>query len=336
LPLSSRRVARTVLTAVVLSLTAGTAANPALARDNDQFLALANDYRAAAGVGQVGAHSLLTQIAVARADQMAAANVMAHDVDYVIDRVEAAGVCWSGVGEIIAYQGGGSEPDVPHYFEMWYASDTHREILLKSTYDVAAGSWSTGSSGRHYAVMLFLNLCSSSSGTTTGGFTDIATSIFKADIVWLADAGITSGCTATRFCPDAHVTRGQMASFLARALRLPTAAHDYFGDDESSIHEADINRVAEAGIATGCASRRFCPGSAVTRAQMASFLNRAFGLAGTRRDYFVDDETSVHEADINRVAASAITTGCSSTRYCPASSVTRGQMAAFLHRAFGK
>jgi polyhydroxybutyrate depolymerase len=47
---------------------------------------------------------------------------------------------------------------------------------------------------------------------------------------------------------------------------------------------------------------------------------------------FTDDDGSVHEADIEGLAASGITSGCSETRFCPDSPVTRGQMAAFLHR----
>jgi hypothetical protein len=43
----------------------------------------------------------------------------------------------------------------------------------------------------------------------------------------------------------------------------------------------------------------------------------------------------MHEGNINRLAASAITAGCSATHYCPGLHVTREQMAAFLHRAFG-
>jgi hypothetical protein len=124
-----------------------------------------------------------------------------------------------------------------------------------------------------------------------------------------------------------------MASFLARFLHLPAATRDYFSDDESSIHEADINRVAAAGITTGCAAGRYCPTSVVTREQMASFLARALHLGPAGRDYFTDDERSIHEADINRLAASGITSGCGGTRYCPTGRVTREQMVAFLHRA---
>jgi hypothetical protein len=164
-------------------------------------------------------------------------------------------------------------------------------------------------------------------------FTDIDASPFYADIMWAYTTGVTAGCSSTRFCPTSVVTREQMASFLARFLHLPAASRDYFTDDERSIHEADINRVAAAGIATGCSRGRYCPRAVVTREQMASFLARALDLRPVGRDYFTDDERSIHEADINRLAASGITSGCGGTRYCPSGSVTRGQMVAFLHRA---
>jgi hypothetical protein len=49
-------------------------------------------------------------------------------------------------------------------------------------------------------------------------FSDDSTSIFENDINALAAAGIAKGCGTGRFCPDALVTREQMASFLVRAL----------------------------------------------------------------------------------------------------------------------
>jgi thermitase len=171
---------------------------------------------------------------------------------------------------------------------------------------------------------------------TTGlyGFYDIAGSPFEADIEWLAIAGITSGCGADRFCPKDSVSREQMASFLARAQALPAADRDYFTDDANSIHQGDINRLAASRVTAGCADRLFCPTKSVTREQMASFLARALGLPAADRDYFADDAGSMHEADINRLAAAGISAGCGPGTYCPQADVTREQMAAFLRRAF--
>jgi hypothetical protein len=163
-------------------------------------------------------------------------------------------------------------------------------------------------------------------------FTDIDASIFRGDIIWLNDQGITKGCAAYRYCPTSVVSRQQMASFLTRALGLPATSRDFFTDDDASPHENDINRLAAAAITGGCATSRFCPVARVTRGEMASFLVRALGLPGTSRDFFSDDERSIHEGAINRLAAAGITGGCAAGRFCPEVGVTRGEMAAFLRR----
>ena len=164
-------------------------------------------------------------------------------------------------------------------------------------------------------------------------FGDVSNSPFLDDINWLYYAGITTGCGGGLYCPLANVSRAQMASFLVRALKLPPTATDYFPDDNTSIHQADINALAAAGITTGCGNGLYCPLANVSRAQMASFLVRAMDLPPTATDYFSDDETSVHEADINAFRAAGITSGCGPGLYCPLGNVTREQMAAFLHRA---
>jgi len=170
--------------------------------------------------------------------------------------------------------------------------------------------------------------------TIGGPFTDADDSPFRSDILWAWDTGVTAGCSATAYCPTATVTREQMASFLVRALRLPAASHDFFTDDETSQHESAINALAAAGITGGCSATKYCPRAAVTREQMASFLVRALRLPPASHDFFTDDETSQHEQSINALAAAGITGGCSASKFCPRSFVTRGQMAAFLHRAF--
>jgi S-layer family protein len=156
---------------------------------------------------------------------------------------------------------------------------------------------------------------------------------FEADIEWLRRAEITTGCDGEWFCPDDFVTRGQMATFLARALALPPSATDGFVDDDGTSHEDAINRLAAAGIASGCAPTRYCPRNVVSRGQMATFLARGLELEAAVRDWYSDDDRSSHQTNINRLAESRITRGCAHGLFCPTSSVTRGQMAAFLHRA---
>lgn len=182
------------------------------------------------------------------------------------------------------------------------------------------------------AVLLTASL-GSARPVAAAGFTDIGSSPFKADIQWLLAEGVTSGCTPTKFCPKSVVTREQMASFLVRLFDIPSTSTNYFNDDGSSTHHAAINAIAKAGITTGCATNKFCPKSKVTREQMATFIARAAHLStGAGRNYFHDDNSSAHENDIDRAAAAGIASGCATWTYCPKSSVTREQMAAFLHR----
>jgi hypothetical protein len=62
---------------------------------------------------------------------------------------------------------------------------------------------------------------------------------------------------------------------------------------------------------------------------------RALDLPASLTDAFADDDGTTHEADINALAAAGITSGCAPDRYCPTRTVSRGEMAAFLHRALG-
>ncbi len=60
-----------------------------------------------------------------------------------------------------------------------------------------------------------------SAAPVTATFLDVPTSHpFFQHIEALAASGITAGCGGGNYCPDASVTRGQMAAFLARALGL--------------------------------------------------------------------------------------------------------------------
>ena len=160
-------------------------------------------------------------------------------------------------------------------------------------------------------------------------------SSFETQIQWAYDNAITGGCDLDMFCTGNAVTRLQMAMFIDRAMHLPPTDQDFFTDDNGLTGEASVNRLAAVGITGGCAPNRYCPKQNVTRAQMASFLVRALDLPpATAPNHFRDDDESTHEADIDSLFEAGITGGCAADRYCPSASVTRGQMAAFLYRAF--
>mgnify|MGYP001818056120 CR=1 FL=1 len=172
---------------------------------------------------------------------------------------------------------------------------------------------------------------SSSPTPTIAGFTDIATTVHKDDIVRLVEAKITR--TTGTYRPNADISRGEAAAFLRRALRLPDGCRDYFRDDNSSVFEGDINPLAARGIAS-TSSRYFRPDDSISRGEMAAFIARPLGLRSGGSSPFVDIRTSIYRGDIEAIYRADITRGTSRTTYSPRDDVTRGQMATFIVRAF--
>lgn len=181
------------------------------------------------------------------------------------------------------------------------------------------------------------------SGTTpTAAFVDLAGSVHAGAVSCAAWWQIASGITAEMFAPDRSVTRGQLASFVARALEasgvvLPHDPPDAFSDDDSSVHRLRIDQLAALGVVQGRGDATFAPEAVVSRAEMATFLVRAHDTvvasplpAGP--DRFSDDDGSVHEANIDRVAAAGLAAGTGTTTFAPSAPVLRGQMATFLSR----
>lgn len=104
-----------------------------------------------------------------------------------------------------------------------------------------------------------------------------------------------------------------------------------------------IQKLAELGITNGCSQNRFCSDSPVTRAQMAAFLVRAQAAITANLTLNPDVETGLFvdvtpgeqfTRYIYKIREWGVTTGCYDNAYCPDDFTTRGQMAAFLVRAF--
>ncbi len=100
----------------------------------------------------------------------------------------------------------------------------------------------------------------------------------------LAALGVTVGHGDGTYRPHQPVTRGEMAVFVVRALELQPVepVTGVFADVAAgAFYAGHAERLLAAGITDGCATvpLRYCPGAAVTREEMASFVARAFELA---------------------------------------------------------
>jgi M6 family metalloprotease-like protein len=163
----------------------------------------------------------------------------------------------------------------------------------------------------------------------------------------LHNAGVTSGCweNPPYFCPTITVNRAQMAVFLLRArygatYSPPAPTGAVFPDVPKTYWAAAwIEQVYREGWTSGCGNGKYCPQTVVTRGQMAVFLLRAKHGATynppAATGLFSDVPKSYWAAAwIEQLYREGVTGGCGGENYCPASPVTRAQMAVFLVKAF--
>ena len=109
-------------------------------------------------------------------------------------------------------------------------------------------------------------------------FADVAADAYYAKAVaWAVENGITKGTSETTFSPDETCTRAQGVTFLYRALGKLAAAQAGFTDVAADSYYADaVNWAAENGVTNGISETLFGPDGSCTRAQIVTFLYRAY------------------------------------------------------------
>jgi hypothetical protein len=114
--------------------------------------------------------------------------------------------------------------------------------------------------------------------------------------------------------------------------------YDFADVPASNPQHAAVVKIFKDAITAGCGSNDYCPGSPVTRGQMAVFLLKSkqgaiYTPPVCATAIFTDVPCSnPFAAWINELAARGVTAGCGGGAYCVNSPVTRAQMAVFLLR----
>ena len=116
-----------------------------------------------------------------------------------------------------------------------------------------------------------------------------------------------------------------------------------FSDVGGGVHRAGVDALEAEGVfeGTGCGEGLFCPDDRIHRWVMAVWMVRVLDdgdPAGSGSSRFADVDAGMWWASyVERLAELEVTAGCATgpLRFCPDDPVTRGQMAAFLVRAFG-
>ena len=109
-------------------------------------------------------------------------------------------------------------------------------------------------------------------------FADVSTDAYYAKAVaWAVENGITTGTGDGKFSPDATCTRAQSVTFLFRAIGKLVNSKAEFSDVLTDSYYANaVAWAVENGITNGIGDGLFGPDNSCTRAQIATFLFRAY------------------------------------------------------------
>ena len=132
----------------------------------------------------------------------------------------------------------------------------------------------------HVVTFLWRAVGSPEPTKTDNPFVDVKpTDFYYKPVLWAVENGITSGMDATHFGPTAYCNRAQVVTFLYRTMGSPDvgAATNPFTDVAAgSFYEKPVLWAVENGVTAGLSATSFGPNSICNRAQIVTFLYRAF------------------------------------------------------------
>ena len=132
---------------------------------------------------------------------------------------------------------------------------------------------------RAQAVTFLWRAVGSPEPKNMSSFSDVpADSYYAKAVAWAVENGITSGTGEGKFSPNSTCTRAQSVTFLYRTSGSPAVSDSaVFGDVAANAFYADAVAWAVAnGVTNGTTSSTFSPDNGCTRAQIVTFLYRAF------------------------------------------------------------
>lgn len=160
---------------------------------------------------------------------------------------------------------------------------------------------------------------------------------FYEEITELSEQGVINGYSDNTFRPNDSLTRGQAAKILARALQLNVdAAENANLADISPTHQyyGEISALKEIGVLSGFEDNTFRAGQPLQRHHIAKMLSTAFMLNPfSEKDFPFNDVPDDYQYYVMALYDNDVTKGKTATTFDGRTSITRGQMAAFLSRA---
>ena len=170
------------------------------------------------------------------------------------------------------------------------------------------------------------------------GFGDVfAKDYYSEPVSWAVEKGITNGTSATSFSPDGKCTRGQIVTFLWRAMDSPEpkSTNNSFTDVKSdAYYYKAVLWAVENGITSGTSKTTFSPDNFCTRAQAVTFMYRTVGQPAVSGSNPFKDvaKGSYYYNAVLWATQNNITNGTSTDTFSPNQYCTRGQIVTFLYR----
>lgn len=152
--------------------------------------------------------------------------------------------------------------------------------------------------------------------------------------------GIIQGSNG-KFDPDGQLTCAQLATILARLLKLPAAKDAGFIDNPADAWYYDaINRCAAAGILKGNGDGTVTPNASITRERAMVMLGRALGIEPIENPDLTQFTDGAQVASYARGMLAAliragIVGGVTADQLAPQNNITRAATVTILDRAIG-
>ena len=154
--------------------------------------------------------------------------------------------------------------------------------------------------------------------------------------------GWVTGVTASTFAPEGACVRAQVVTFLWRAADCPKPQktdNPFVDVKESDFYYQAVLWALEQGITTGTDATHFSPMGVCNRAQVVTFLWRAWGKPapnGAEHPFRDVPAGSFYEQPVLWAVEEGITSGMTATAFGPTANCNRAQIVTFLYRAYAE
>lgn len=169
-------------------------------------------------------------------------------------------------------------------------------------------------------------------------FADVSAEEYYYEAVkWASENGVTGGIGENLFGANLPCTRAQIVTFLWRAAGSPEPkGMSCFVDVSADAYYAKaVAWAVEEGIVSGTSATTFNPDAVCTRAQSVAFLYRAFGEKVNKAAGFSDVSADAYYADaVAWAVENGVASGIGGGLFAPDQDCARGQIVAFLYRAY--